>query len=145
MTHDEVRARAAEAEAAKARFLTTLHTVQHRLSPKTIANDVKEGVKDRAGDAATKSLALANQGVAQARAKPVTIAAVAVPIAVFLLRKPIARALAAARRRGKPREALAASGDLTPYEAARVPTTPAGTRSTDAGTADRPQLAEQGA
>lgn len=145
MTTPDVRARAAEAEAAKARFMTTLHTVQHRLSPKTVANDVKEGVKERAGDVASKSLALANQGVAQARAKPVTIAAIAVPIAVFLLRKPIARALAAALRRGKPTGARAASGELTPYEAARTPTAPPATPSTAARTADRPQPAEQGA
>lgn len=140
MTKPEVRAREAEAQAAKERLMGTLHTLQYRLSPKTIANDVKESVKEKASGAATAGLNAANQGVAQAKARPGATAALAVPLLVFLLRKPIARALAqiAERRRAARDDADA---ELTPYEAARAE--PGETDTIPAARADA--LADQGA
>lgn len=121
MSGPDVRAREAEAQAAKDQFMTTLHTLQHRLSPKTIAGDVAESVKDKATDAANAGISVANRGVAEVRNRPASVAAVAVPVLVFLFRKPIARGLSALSRRNKPTEKLAADGDMTPYEAARAP------------------------
>lgn len=148
MTNPQVRAREAEANAAKERFMGTLHTLQYRLNPKTIANDVKETVKEKATGAANAGLSAANQGVATARARPGAAAALAIPLLVFLFRKPIARALARLGERGREdeaepsQEAAAASANLTPYEAARMPAThiPEASRA-ESGSA----LADQGA
>ena len=107
----DLRAKEAQAMAARERFMSTLHEVQHRLSPKTIANDVKEKAKEKADGAMTA----AREGVAQAATHPSTVAAITVPLAVFFFRKPIARGLKALF--GKPDEPPA----LQPYEAARHP------------------------
>lgn len=143
MTKVEIKAREAEAAAAKERFMGTLHTLQYRLSPKTLANDVKESVKEKASDAANAGLSVANQGVATARARPGAAAALAVPLLVFLFRKPIARALSRLRDRSTDAEAGGSdAAELTPYEAARRD--PAATPETSpAGRASA--LADQGA
>jgi hypothetical protein len=141
MTKVEVKAKEAEANAAKERFMGTLHTLQYRLSPKTIANDVKESVKEKASDAANAGLNVANQGVATARARPAAAAALAVPLVIFLLRKPIARVLSRLFDRSDAGEP-ATTDELTPYEAARV--SPAANPETSpAGHASA--LADQGA
>lgn len=144
MSKPDVRAREVEAEAAKQRFMGTLHTLQYRLSPKTLANDVKETVKERASDAANAGLNAANQGVASARARPGAAIALAVPLLVFLLRKPIARALAriGERRANASPEQAAADDAMTPYEAARTPA-PTSTQVSRAESASA--LADQGA
>lgn len=144
MSKPDVRAKEVEANAAKERFMGTLHTLQYRLSPKTIANDVKETVKEKASGAANAGLSAANQGVATARARPGAAAALAVPLLVFLFRKPIARALAriGERRSADNAEAEAATETITPYEAARMPAPAAhDTSRTESGAA----LADQGA
>jgi hypothetical protein len=144
MSKPDVRAREVEAEAAKQRFMGTLHTLQYRLSPKTIANDVKETVKEKASDAANAGLSAANQGVATARARPGAAIALAVPLLVFLLRKPIARALAriGERRADANPEQAAADEAITPYEAARMPAS----HPTHVSPAETPSaLADQGA
>lgn len=107
----DLRAKEAQAMAARERFMSTLHEVQHRLSPKTIANDVKEKAKEKADGAMTA----AREGVAQAATHPSTVAAITVPLAVFFFRKPLARGLKALF--GKSDEPPA----LQPYEAARHP------------------------
>ncbi len=107
----DLRAKEAQAIAARERFMSTLHELQHRLSPKTIANDVKEKAKEKADGAMTA----AKEGVAQAATHPSTVAAITIPLAVYFFRKPIARGLNALF--GKSVEEPA----LQPYEEARHP------------------------
>lgn len=116
MSKVDVRARQAEANAARDRFMSTLHELQHRLSPKTIAHDVKETVKEKASGVADRGVSVARHGVATAQAKPATAAAIAVPVLLFLFRKPIARGLNALFSRKQQEEPA-----LQPYEAARHP------------------------
>jgi len=112
MSKPELKAKQVEANEARDRFMSTLHTLQHRLHPKTIANDVKEKAKEKADGAVTA----ARDGVNQAAAHPSTVAAVAVPIVLYLFRKPIARGLKALFRRTPEAEP-----PLQPYEEARHP------------------------
>src|SRR5688572_15054880 len=91
--------------------MTTLHELQHRLHPKTLANDVKEKAKEKADGA----VSAARDGVHQAATHPSTVAAITVPIALYFFRKPIARALKSLF--GKRVEEPA----LQPYEEARHP------------------------
>ena len=112
MTKTDVQIRQAEAAAARARFMTTLHEVQGRLSPKTIASDVKEMAKEKADGAITA----AKEGVVQAATHPSTVAAITVPVLVYFFRKPIARGLNALFRRGQ-----AETSAIEPYEAERAP------------------------
>jgi hypothetical protein len=110
MSKAEVRSKEAEATAARERFMSTLHELQHRLHPKTIANDVKEKAKEKADGA----VSAAKDGMTQAATHPSTVAAITIPIAVYFFRKPIARGL----------KALFGSTEeqaLQPYEAARHP------------------------
>lgn len=107
----DLHAKEAQAIAARERFMSTLHELQHRLSPKTIAHDVKEKAKEKADGAMTA----AKEGVAQAATHPSTVAAITVPLAVYFFRKPIARGLKALF--GKSPEEPA----LQPYEAAYHP------------------------
>jgi len=116
MSKVDVRAKQAEANAARDRFMSTLHELQHRLSPKTIAHDVKETVKEKASGVADRGVNVAKHGVATAQAKPATAAAIAVPVLMFLFRKPIARGLSALFGRAQHEEPA-----LQPYEAARHP------------------------
>lgn len=113
MSKIDLKAKEAEAASARERFMSTLHELQHRLSPKTIANDVKEKAKEKA-DGVKEA---AKEGVVQAATHPSTVAAVTVPVLVYLFRKPIARGLNALFRRGvgEPEPAL------QPYQAARGP------------------------
>ncbi|MFD1611222.1 DUF3618 domain-containing protein [Sphingomonas tabacisoli] len=108
----DLTAKEAEATAARERFMTTLHELQHRLSPKTIAQDVKEKAKEKA-DGVKEA---AKEGVVNAATHPSTVAAVTVPILVYLFRKPLARGLNALFRRGEEAEPA-----LQPYEAERGP------------------------
>jgi hypothetical protein len=131
----DLRAKEAEANAARDRFMATLHELQHRLHPKTIANDVKEKAKEKADGAVTA----ARDGVQQAATHPSTVAAITVPIAVYLFRKPIMRGLKSLF--GKAPEEPA----LQPYEEARHPSPlPTDPIQTPAQTAS-PAPAEQGA
>lgn len=113
MSKPDVKAREAEAAAAREKFMTTLHELQHRLHPKTIASDVKEKAKEKA-DGVKEA---AKEGMVQAATHPSTVAAVTVPVLVYLFRKPIARGLNALLRR-----ADGAGEPVQPYEAAREPT-----------------------
>lgn len=112
----DLRAKETEANAARERFMSTLHELQHRLHPKTIAHDVKETVKEKATGVADRGKSAAKQGVATAQAKPATAAAVAVPVLLFIFRKPIAAGLNWLFAK-QPKEEPA----LQPYEAARHP------------------------
>lgn len=112
MSKPELKAREAEAEAARERFMSTLHALQHRLSPKSIVTDVKEKAKEKA-DGVKEA---AKQGAVQAATHPSTIAAITVPILVYLFRKPIARGLRTFTGRGEPD-----APETQPYEAVRTP------------------------
>jgi len=124
MTAPNVSAREAEAAAARERFMSTLHELQHRLSPKTVAADVKEKAREKVDGVK----AAARDGAVQAATHPSTVAAITVPVLVYLFRKPIARGLNALFGRSE-----GASEEPQPYEAARAPeprpTEPARTRS----------------
>jgi hypothetical protein len=111
MSKADLRAKEAEAKAAREKFMSTLHELQHRLHPKTIANDVKEKAKEKADGA----VSAAKDGMTQAATHPSAIAAVTVPIALYLFRKPITRGLKALFGRKQEEPAL------QPYEAARHP------------------------
>ncbi|MBS0503051.1 MAG: DUF3618 domain-containing protein [Proteobacteria bacterium] len=91
MSKADLSAQQAEADAARARFLTTLQTLQQRLSPKTIASDVK----DKALEKANGAIEAAKDGMVQAATHPSTVAAITVPVLVYLFRKPIAQGLSA--------------------------------------------------
>lgn len=113
MSKHEVTAREAEAIAARERFMATLHEVQHRLHPKTIATDVKEKAKEKADGA----MNAAKDGMVHAATHPSTVAAITVPVLVYLFRKPIARGLNAIFGRDAEDDA-----EVQPYKAARTPT-----------------------
>jgi len=131
----DLRAKETEANAARERFMSTLHELQHRLHPKTIANDVKEKAKEKADGAVNA----ARDGVQQAATHPSTVAAITVPIAVYFFRKPIMRGLKALFGKSGQEPAL------QPYEEARhpapLPTEPMRTAPQSAS----PAPAEQGA
>ena len=112
MSKIDLRAREAEAAAARERFFATLHELQHRLHPKTIANDVKEKAKEKA-DGVKEA---AKDGMVQAATHPSTVAAITIPVLVYLFRKPIARGLNSLFRRDE-----TAEPSVQPYEAAREP------------------------
>lgn len=134
MSKVDLRAKEAEANAARDRFMSTLHTLQHRLHPKTIANDVKEKAKEKADGAVNA----ARDGVQQAATHPSTVAAVTIPLAVYFFRKPIIRGLKALF--GKSAEAP----PLQPYEEARHPAPLATDPIRTPATAAPPAPAEQG-
>lgn len=123
MSKPELKAREVEANAARDRFMSTLHILQHRLHPKTIANDVKEKAREKADGA----VSAARDGVQQAATHPSTVAAVTVPVVLYFFRKPIVRGLKALFSRTPVEEPA-----LQPYEAARhpapLPTDPIKTR-----------------
>lgn len=91
MSKRDLAAREAEASAARERLLATLQTIQRRLSPKTITSDIKDLAKEKADGA----INAAKDGMVQAATHPSTVAAIAVPVLVYLFRKPIAQGLGA--------------------------------------------------
>ena len=91
MSGSEIAERKAEADAARAQFLTTLQTIQQRLSPRTITTEIKELAKEKADGA----INAAKDGMVQAATHPSTVAAITVPVLVYLFRKPIAHGLSA--------------------------------------------------
>lgn len=112
MKQPDLRTREAEAAAAREKFMGTLHELQHRLSPKTIANDVKGKAKEKADGA----MNAAREGAVQAATHPSTVAAITIPVLVYLFRKPIARGLNKLFGSEEVPEPA-----LQPYEAARDP------------------------
>lgn len=112
MSKLDLKAKEAQAIAARERFMATLHELQTRLSPKAIASDVKATVKEKADGA----MSAAKDGVIQAATHPSTVAAITIPVLVYLFRKPLASGLNALLRREPD-----APSDVEPYEAARAP------------------------
>ncbi|MBA2920095.1 DUF3618 domain-containing protein [Sphingomonas sp. MAH-20] len=111
MSKAEIHAREAEAAQARDKLMGTLHELQHRLSPKTIVTDVKEKAKEKAEGVKTA----AKEGAVQAATHPSTVAAITVPILVYLFRKPIARGLGMLLGRD------ARDQEPQPYQEARAP------------------------
>jgi hypothetical protein len=136
MSKADVKAKEAEAIAARNRFMATLHEVQHRLSPKTIAADVKETVKTKADGA----MSAAKDGVTQAATHPSTVAAVTIPVLVYLFRKPIARGLSAIFPRKSELEP-----QVQPFEAEWAPAIEAQPTTTKKAGPRTAALTEQGA
>ena len=112
MSKAEVQAKAAEAADAREKLMATLHELQHRLSPRTVAADVKEKAKEKVDGVK----AAAKEGAVQAATHPSTVAAITVPILVYLFRKPIGRGLNALLGRG-----VDDTPSSQPYQEARTP------------------------
>ena len=74
------------ARLARARFEATLAATQDRLRPANLANEAWDGVKE-------KSASVAEDAVDAVKQRPGTVGAVLGAIALFLARKPIARAV----------------------------------------------------
>lgn len=96
-----LRARS-EAALAKERLMATVHEVQDRLAPATIARNAWEGVRD-------KGEAVAEQTVDLARRKPALPIAAGGAIVAFAVRRPVGRLLGRIFRR-KPRAQRGAKG-----------------------------------
>jgi len=80
-THN-VPAAKAEAEAAKRQFMGTLHELQYRLKPSTIANDAWSGVRDTA-------TSRGDQARTMVKEKPQLAGAAAAALVLFFARKPL--------------------------------------------------------
>ena len=119
MSKADLKAREAEASAARDRFMATLHELQHRQHPKTIPPDVKEKAREKADGA----MNAAKDGMVQAATHPSTVAAITVPVLVYLFRKPIARGLNTLFGRDAADEPE--QQQPQPYEAVRAPAAPA--------------------
>ena len=68
-----------EEELARERFTSTLHTLQYRLKPGTLANDAWNGVKEKSG-------ALADDALQAVKDRPVTASGIVAAVALFLAR-----------------------------------------------------------
>jgi hypothetical protein len=77
------------ARLARARFEATLAATQDRLRPANLANEAWDGVKE-------KSANIAGDAVDAVKQRPGTVGAVLGAIALFLARKPVARAVGGA-------------------------------------------------
>lgn len=97
-----------EAAAARERLLGSVHAVQERLRPSTIANDVWDEVRDRGEAAVEKATQVATE-------RPVATSAAALGVAAFVLRRPIARLF----RRRKPKRNDVAGADAGSREHGR--------------------------
>ncbi len=79
---DDSTSAAARSAAARQRLSRTLGDLQARLSPKALARDAVQELKETSQE-------LAQEGVAAAKRHPLTIGGAAAGIILFLLRRPI--------------------------------------------------------
>jgi len=77
----EARARG-EADAAKARLMSTVEEVKERLAPGKLTSDAVQAVKD-------KSIVMADDTVTAVKDKPAMAAGIATATALFIARKPL--------------------------------------------------------
>ena len=70
------------AEQAQQRLIETLHTLQHRVAPGTLARDAWQGAKDKGAD-------LAEDAVDAVRKRPVATTGIVAALALFLAREPL--------------------------------------------------------
>ena len=78
----EIAVARAEADQAQARFVATLHELQQRIAPKTLARDAWDGAKSKGAD-------LAEDAVDAVRRRPVAAGGVVAALALFLAREPL--------------------------------------------------------
>jgi hypothetical protein len=76
-----------EAEQARRRLQETVHELQQRLKPGTIAGNAWEGVKEKSGE-------IAEDAVGAVKARPVVVSAGLAAFTLFLARAPIKAAVA---------------------------------------------------
>jgi len=72
----------ADAEQAQARFMATLHELQHRVAPGTLAQNAWSGAKSKGAD-------LAEDAVDAVRKRPYAAGGAVAALAVFLAREPL--------------------------------------------------------
>ena len=82
----EARARG-EADAAKARLMSTVEEVKERLAPGKLTSDAVQAVKD-------KGIVMADDTVTAVKDKPAMAAGIATATALFIARKPLFAAVA---------------------------------------------------
>ena len=78
----KVLAAKADAEQAQARFMATLHELQHRVAPGTLASNAWSGAKNKGAD-------LAEDAVDAVKKRPVAVGGVVAALTMFLAREPI--------------------------------------------------------
>jgi ElaB/YqjD/DUF883 family membrane-anchored ribosome-binding protein len=78
----EVQEAREEAEQARHRMMQTLHELQRRIAPGTLARDAWEGAKSKGAD-------LAEDAVDAVRKRPVAATGAVAAIAMFLAREPL--------------------------------------------------------
>ncbi len=98
MSKPDLVAREAAVATTREQLMTTLQALQRRFSPKTITDDFKDAAKEKVDGA----INAAKDGMVQAATHPSTVAAVTVPVLVYLFRKPIAQGLSAVFGHDKP-------------------------------------------
>lgn len=75
-----------EADAARARLLSTVEEAKARLAPRTLAGNAVQAAKD-------KSIVVADDTVTAVKEKPMVAAGIAGATALFIARKPLIAAL----------------------------------------------------
>ena len=78
----ETLAARADAEQAQARLVATLHELQQRIAPRTLARDAWDGAKNKGAD-------LAEDAVDAVRRRPVAAGGIVAALALFLAREPL--------------------------------------------------------
>ncbi|MCY7397463.1 MAG: DUF3618 domain-containing protein [Sphingomonas bacterium] len=80
--HATVTAARIEVERRRGAMLDTIHLLQARLAPRTLAADAWEKAKNKGAD-------LAEEAVDAVKARPVAVGGIAAALAMFLAREPI--------------------------------------------------------
>jgi len=70
------------AEVAQHKLIGTLHELQHRVAPKTLARDAWQGARSKGAD-------LAEDAVDAVRKRPVAASGIIAALALFLAREPL--------------------------------------------------------
>lgn len=84
ITDDELRRAEARSAQARQTLTATIVEIQQRLNPRNLMEDAGQELRE-------KAVELFDQGIAQARARPGMVAAIAAAILAYLLRGPIFR------------------------------------------------------
>lgn len=107
-TVDEARNRA---DQARDRMVQTLHEIQRRIAPSTLAREAWDGAKSKGAD-------LAEDAVDVVRNRPVAATGVVAAVAMFLAREPlmglVERMWSGKSRHGKPRHGKPGHGKPKP-------------------------------
>lgn len=82
-----------DVQSARQRMMTTVGQIQGRLAPARLMSEAKSVTRERAN-------ALLDGGVTAAKARPATVAAIAVAFTAFLFRREIFTLLRGRKRRG---------------------------------------------